>query len=255
VPPHDCRITARCFRHCFGFRVEPPYDFEAYASENSVIETFFAKRRNDENGGEGGELIKSVKTRPVFSLHVGKTRAATWFERDRPPQGIVWLLGAEDHDERHKGKTDAYDRFAALDQAGELFPAAVDYKLLELSRRQRDTADFEEVGSRDAENLLREVIAKGRSQGTVSEIPVRMALTAEDDPLIVAVAVSTRPIVGRLTGYSFPLTHERFLLVAKIVENTATRLAGVALAEAPRFDFPGGLVEERGFLVAFARPS
>jgi hypothetical protein len=114
-PPHDCRLTIRCLKGSFGFRVEiESLSFEALRSENSFIDHFFERRQDDARAGEGGERIVQIKTHPAFSLHSGRMRGATWFDKSRPPQGIVWLLGAEAHDERHKGSTDAYDIFAAL---------------------------------------------------------------------------------------------------------------------------------------------
>jgi hypothetical protein len=64
--------------------------------------------------------------------------------------------------------------------------------------------------------------------------------------------VSTIPIRGELSGIEIPLTEQRFLLLAAIAERVGEEMAGGALVEAPRFDFPGGLNSERGFLLALS---
>jgi hypothetical protein len=88
-------------------------------------------------------------------------RGATWFEKGGP-EGVVWLLAVEAHDERHKGRSDAYDKFAALDAAGRLFPVDVDYKLLRLNRLTRDTADFADRAARDYHTLVTVAVDGGQ---------------------------------------------------------------------------------------------
>jgi hypothetical protein len=125
-PPNDYRITLRCLKQTFDFRLTVGKDFASLRSENSLIDRFFDQREGDEDGGQGGERIVQIRSRPCFKLTSGRTRGATWFDRTRPPQGVVWLLGAEMHDERHRGRADAYDIFGALDGKGELFPVEID---------------------------------------------------------------------------------------------------------------------------------
>lgn len=116
TPPHDCRITARCLKATFSeLRLRPGESFSGLRHENSLIDAFFDRREDDPSGGESGERIKQIRSRPAFKLTSGRMRAGTWFDRDNPPQGVVWLLGAEKHDERHKGTSDAYDILGRLD--------------------------------------------------------------------------------------------------------------------------------------------
>jgi hypothetical protein len=254
TPPHDCRLTARCFRESFGFRIEPPYDFAQFRTDNSGIDKFYALRESDPSGGEGGERIASVKDRPVFSLHSGTMRGATWFDRERPPQGIVWLLGFEQHDERHKGRGDAYDVFAALEAVGKLYPVEVDYKLVEISRRVKDTKGFAKTAVIDAMKLLREAVTSEASAGTTAGVGTRALVVADGDVTVVGVALSMKPVAGELSKAMIPLTEERFLLLAKAFELAAQELFGDADAEIPTYEFPGGLSNERAFQVAFTRP-
>lgn len=141
-PPHDCRITLRCLKETFGFGLPLSSDFRSLRTENSLIDRFFEQRENDEAGGETGERVRQIATRPAFKLTFARMRGATWFDQTQPPQAVVWLLGAEQHDERHKGKSDAYDILGQLDRNKTLFPSPLDYKRLELGRRRLDSISF-----------------------------------------------------------------------------------------------------------------
>jgi hypothetical protein len=249
-PPHDCRITARCFREAFGFAFREPYDFATFRNENSGIDKFFELREHDPRGGEGGERVSKVKERAVFSLHCGKMRGATWFDTTRPPQGIVWLCSYERHDERFKGTDDAYDRFAKQETEGKLYPEAVDYKALELSRRIRDADWSSETAIDECEALLQATLRDGGAEGTVRGISLRVRRVL-DDPVFIVVAVSTRAIQGELSGARIELTDKRFYLVAAAMKEAATRRSTTAPDLAiPTHEFPGGLRSERAFEVA-----
>jgi hypothetical protein len=122
TPPHDCRITLRCLKATFQVPLGSGKDFATLRNDNSTIDAFFERRENDERGGEGGERVSQIRSKPAFKFTYGRMRGATWFDRENPPQGVVWLLGAEPHDERHKGRSDAYDILGRLDAEDELFP-------------------------------------------------------------------------------------------------------------------------------------
>lgn len=250
--PHDCRITIRCLKQTFGFRMPIEQQFAELRSQNSLIDRLFELRQGDEAGGENGERVRQIKTRPAFKLTMGRMRGATWFEKNRPPQGIVWLLGAEPHDERHKGKSDAYDVLGQLDDAGVLFPRDLDYKLLELHRRLWDTETFAVDVAEDSDALVDELLQTERGARALANIPVR-AIVARDESVVgFYIAVSTRPVVGQRSGLEFPLTQERFLLVQEAVrEAIERRLGGVCVSGEWRdmSVFPGGGREERAFAI------
>jgi hypothetical protein len=252
-PPHDCRLTIRCLKVCFGFSVDlGTLSFERLRSENTFIDHLFDRRQNDARGGEGGERIKQVRSRPVFSLHSGRTRGATWFDKSRPPRAVVWLLGAELHDERHKGASDAYDIFEALDKADDLFPVTADYKLLELDRRRLDTARFGEDVRRDAKALVTEASSAGRSTGTLAGIPARLVWQADDAGGVTpSVAISMLPVRGERSGFDFALTQQRFLLASEAVRQAAEDLYKPEVLAEETFDFPGALNNERAFVLVF----
>jgi hypothetical protein len=196
-------------------------------NQNSVIDRLFEQRENDPRGGEGGKRILQVTSRPVFDLTFGRTRSATWFDTVHPPQGVVWLLDTHIHDERHKGTKDAYDVFAGLEAAGELFPVEVDYRWLELDRRRLDTASFADDVRRDARNLVGQARVHGRAQGTLAGVPARLAWERSPrGPSALYAAISTRPVRGARSGSSFPLTDARFLLLAEAVRQAGEDLFG-----------------------------
>jgi hypothetical protein len=252
-PPHDCRLTIRCLKASFGFRVDiHSVSFEALRSENSFIDHFFDRRQNDARAGEGGERIAQIKTRPAFSLHSGRTRGATWFDKSRPPQGIVWLLGAEAHDERHKGSADAYDIFAALDANGTLWPIGTDYKLLELDRRRLDTATFADDVRSDATTLVTQAAESGRASGTLAGVGARLVWERDaGGSVTLHVAISTQPIVGPRSGLEFALTQHRFVLLSEAVRQAAEDLHKPEVLAEEIYDFPGGLSNERAFVLVF----
>jgi hypothetical protein len=257
-PPHDCRLTARCLREAFHpLHLRAGESFANLRSENSVIDRFFERRENDPDGGEGGERVVQVRSRPVFKLTSGRTRAATWFDVEHPPQAVVWLLDAQLHDERHQGRADAYDRFAELEAADQLFPTDVDYKWLELDRRRLDTESFAADVRRDARRLVEEARRSGRANGTLAGVPSRLAWEAgQGDLPSLYVAVSTQPVVGQRSGYEFPLTNARFLLLAEAVRQAGESLLGPQVLVGEQLAAPAVLGRrdgERIVLVVFER--
>jgi hypothetical protein len=213
APPHDCRITLRCLKTTFaGFSIQIDQDLESLRSENSLIDHFFERRQNDPDGGEGGQRVAQIRTRPTFKLTSGRMRGATWFDCDHPPQGVVWLLGAEQHDERHKGRSDAYDILGVLDQRGELFPQEIDYDRLELDRRRWDQASFGEDVRRDATTLVSQGVPGG-ANGTLAGMPARIVTEETGALLAMYVAVSTKPVPGQRSGMPIAMTEERFSLL------------------------------------------
>ncbi len=224
--------------------------------ENTVIDHFFERRQDDPLGGEGGKRIVQVKTRPVFGLSSGRMRGATWFDRTRPPQAVVWLLDAQIHDERHKGSSDAYDKFAALERAGQLFPVEVDYMWLELDRRRLDTESFSDDVRRDAEMLVAAARKNTRAEGTLAGVGARLAWYPSGDLPVLTGAVSTRPVLGVRSGYEFPLTNERFLLIAEAVRQAGEALLGPQVLVDELYAPPvelGRRGDERFFIVVFER--
>ncbi|MCW2993819.1 MAG: hypothetical protein JWQ18_1314 [Conexibacter sp.] len=230
-------------------------DFATLRAENSLIDAFFERRENDPRGGEDGERVSQVRSRPAFKLTYGRMRGATWLDGERPPQAIVWLLGAEKHDDRHKGRSDAYDILGRLDEDGELFPTEADRKRLELDRRRRDSESFLPEARQDARRLVAN-LRPGQQRASLSSISVRIIVEELDDLVAVHVAVSAAPVIGRLSGERFPLTQSRFLALQLAMQAALEEVYGPpALLDELRDTsaFPGGLGEERPF-VALVEP-
>lgn len=257
-PPHDCRLTLRCLRSQAFDHLSWPHDSDCATlrEENSIIDTFFAQRESDESGGEGGERIRQVKDkRPVFKLTSGRMRGGTWFDREQPPQGIVWLLAAEWHEEGKKGRADAYDIIGSLSERGVLFPAEVDRLRLELDRRRWDLASFSVDLARDAGALAVGAVPDG-AKGIVAGVPVRLLVVEEETLICVYAAVSQRPARGGRNGLEFVLNEKRFLGVQEAIRQAFESIYGppVECDELrDRTAFPGGLRNERPFLLLLER--
>jgi len=242
-------------RETFGFTLKPGQPFASLRTENTLIDRFFERLENDPKGGEGGKRIAQVTSRPVFGLTSGRMRAATWFDVEHRPQGVVWLLAAEMHDERHKGKSDAYDIMGQLDAAGRLFPQRVDYKWLELDRRRLDTESFAADVRSDARALVEAAQHSGRDFRTVASVPVRANWEASEGGLsTLYVAVSLQPVRGERSGLEFPMTNDRFLLVAEGIRQAGEDVHGPEVLVDEVLRFPEALpplTNERGFVVVF----
>jgi hypothetical protein len=254
APLNDCRITVRCL-HSLKAKVVLEDEFAVLRNESTLIDTFFEQRENDERGGEGGARVQQIRSRPAFKLTSGRMRGATWFDRDHPPQPVVWLLGAELHDERHKGRADAYDILGQLDASDQLFPAQIDFKRLESDRRRRDVANVADDVRRDAATAVAD-LNSGEQQTTVAGVPVRLIVSDNDGMTELFVAVSEAPVTGKHSGLPIELTSPRFLgIMAGISEAVEQAHQPPALAEEllDRSLFPGPLGRERPFLVYFQR--
>jgi hypothetical protein len=251
APVNDCRLTHRCLTSdSFGLLKAPlQQDFASLRTENSFVDAFFDRRQNDTTGGEQGEPVSRVRSRPAFKVTHGRLRGATWFDKTKPPQNVVWLLGAEMHDERHKSSRDAYDILGDLDDQGQLMPQPIDYKRLELDRRRWDTQSFAADLRTDADELLALALEKERAAGLLAGVPARWSVRREDDFALVVVAVSVKPTRGPRSGHEFPLDQRRFTLLQEGCREAAERLGCDALSDEIRqsADVPGGLNNERAF--------
>jgi hypothetical protein len=121
------RITSRCEGDLAGLGEE---------AAAAIVEKFTEVRGQ---APASGELIAGLQQRPCASLHAGRYRAVTWFDRERE---IVWLLAAGIH--RADSREDAYSQAIALEQAQRLYPTDEDYVRLaadDLRMRLRREAD------------------------------------------------------------------------------------------------------------------
>jgi hypothetical protein len=77
-----------------------------------ILEAFVEQRSHVADGAERVASLTDLTSRPVFTLHRGRSRAGTWHDRTN---GIVWLLGV--HLDAHD-----YEHLATLQQRRLLFP-------------------------------------------------------------------------------------------------------------------------------------
>ena len=103
------RITARCEADLADLGVE---------AAAAIVEKFTELRAQ---APASGEVIAGLQQRPCASLHAGRYRAVTWYDRE---QEIVWLLAAGIH--RADSREDAYNQAIVLEQAGRLYPTDED---------------------------------------------------------------------------------------------------------------------------------
>ncbi len=143
---------------------------------------FTERRAQTPDGQERIEGVIGLITEPVFSLHYGSLRAATWHDRT---EDVVWLLAVTDHD---------YEQVESLARRGQLLPTLDDYDQFdapELESAQflrRLTQDVRVTIARAAaspDHILVSVLA-GR-------VPVRVCVESGEPPFL-AVAVGRRLI-------------------------------------------------------------
>lgn len=111
-------VTSRCCKE--DLEVDPDTPLEELAATDDVVAKFVELRGQRE---EGQEAVQSVHGPiPVFSLHAGRFRAATCWDRKNQ---AVWLLASRIH--RGGERSDSYNYFAALAGKDQLFPTEADY--------------------------------------------------------------------------------------------------------------------------------
>ena len=103
-----------------------------------------------------------------------------------------------------------------------------------------------------AKELVREASATGRSTGTLAGIPARLVWDADEaGGVTLSVAISVLPVKGERSGLPFPLTQARFLLASEAVRQAAEDLYKPEVLAEEIFEFPGGLNNERAFVLVF----
>lgn len=121
---------------------------------------------------------------PIYSLHVGTHRAATWYDQH---EQVVWLLGV--------GKHHDYDHLRRLAEQDRLLPTNDDYERLEA---EVPPEAFAAALFADVEELVRAAQQQPDRivVGSVAQrIPVRLCIETGGSPKLV-VAISRRLIPG-----------------------------------------------------------
>lgn len=119
----DLRITARCLHDDLGLDSGAPARAEEHQGVHRMVRAFVERRGQSPIGQETFRCGSEVTGRPLYTLHSGDDRGATWHQESVPPGietdyrlGIVWLLGVRpEHD---------YDGLCEVD----LLPTVADYQ-------------------------------------------------------------------------------------------------------------------------------
>jgi len=131
-------VTARC---------EDDLDSLPASVAERILDRFEALRAR---APESGDLIDGLEERECHSLHWGRYRAITWYDRSAD---VVWPLAAGIH--RSGSHGDLYRLAIEHERGGRLYPTTQDYQALEVAER-RDRLAAE---ARDLRRLRDEAIA------------------------------------------------------------------------------------------------
>lgn len=122
---YELRITARCCRDDLG--LEPgEASFEELQSKWKIVRKFIDLRSSLP---DGQETFRGALGSDVFTLHAGRQRGATWYDRE---YRVVWLLGFGTH--REGDHSDSYAHLERLDKRDQLMPSEEDYEALIVDR-------------------------------------------------------------------------------------------------------------------------
>ncbi len=99
---------------------------------------------------ESGDLIDGLEERECHSLHSGRYRAVTWYDRR---SDVAWLLAACIH--RSGSRDDAYALAIERERVGRLYPTEQDSRALDDAERSERLA----AEARELRRLRDEVIA------------------------------------------------------------------------------------------------
>jgi hypothetical protein len=184
----DLRITTRCLRDDLGLNFGSPARAEEHLDVHRVVRAFVERRGQSPIGQETFRCGTQVTGRPLYTLHAGDDRGATWHQESLPPGietnyplGIVWLVGIRpEHD---------YDGLCDLD----LLPTVADYQaFIDESAQTFARALVEQVpellsmADRQAGRVVHGLLA-----GTIR---VRLYRDPDQDAPLLTVAYSSRPL-------------------------------------------------------------
>ena len=187
------RITQRSRTDDFGLPPTGPAEAEPHRGAHRVIEAFVRRRLKSPVGQETFRCATEVLRRPIYTLHAGTDRGATWHEWDNPAGlvaggvalDIVWLLGARpNHD---------YESLCSL--GDDLLPAKVDYdELFDAARLTFAHTIISEVPKTRRDALANP--GRIRTAVVAGVIHVRLFCDADASAQLLTVAVTMRPLPG-----------------------------------------------------------
>lgn len=224
-PARRTRVTLRCVREDLGIDL-PPVEVDLGTLDHPLVAE---ARRLAPSAPRGQKRILSIDRPLVYRIRHARWRGATWLETD---EGRFWLCASALREEG--SGDDAYERFAALHDAGRLLPDDDDRLRDALERNARIIDAASETVSGAVAGALRE---RGRDIAVRfgDIVDARLHATSAGDELWVAIATQTADggfVAERLRDVLFGLVFDA---------------AGAEVWE-PRADWPAG--ELRWFEVA-----
>ena len=230
-PAWALRITERCLTEDLGQPADARSDATANADRHPLVHAFVAERGQTSHGPDPLKCAWETGA-PVFTIHHGTSRGATWHHE---ALNVVWLLGIAD---AHN-----YDHLCDLAKNDRLMPVAVDVERLVADQ----APTFAKALIEDVPALIDRArqnagqIVEGLIAGTV---PVRLRMDPDGQAPLLTVAIDQRlrpeglrlpgGWLARLAMAFFPETpFERFSWATEL-GNQPLRDSEVAFC-----DFPG----------------
>lgn len=188
-PAWALRITQRCLIEDLGLPVDAPADAAANTDRHPIVRAFLTERGQTTHGSDPLKCAWEMGA-PVFTIHHGTSRGATWHHE---PLDVVWLLGIAD---AHN-----YDHLCDLAASDRLMPDAVDV--------ERFVADQAPTFARALTEEVPALIELARANaGQIIEgliagaVPVRLRMEPDGRAPLLRVAIDQRlrPDGVRLPG-------------------------------------------------------
>lgn len=212
----DLRITRRCLREDLRLDPNASESAEEHVEVHPLVRAFVERRGQSPIGQETFRCGTEVTGLPLYTLHFGDDRGATWHQESVPPGtaseyklGIVWLLGVRtEHD---------YDGLCAL--GDDLLPTTEDAQ----GFIDDQAYTFARVLVEEVPLLLdRAELNRGQIIEAVigDGIRVRLFCDPDDQAPLLTVAISSRPLPGVVT--LVPQWQARLVLAFFPADNFAT---------------------------------
>lgn len=178
-PRWDLRLTQRCLTEDLRQPATAPADAGAHVDRHPLIRAFVKERGQTTHGPDPLKCAWEVGA-PVFTIHHGTSRGATWHHEE---VNVVWLLGIADaHD---------YDHLCDLAEDELLMPTAEDVDRLLADR----APSFAEALTEDVPALIEMARANAGHivEGLVADtVPVRLLADRDGRAPLLTVAINER---------------------------------------------------------------
>ena len=185
----DLRITRRCLREDLRLDPNASRSAEEHSGVHPLVRAFVERRGQSPIGQETFRCGTEVTGLPLYTLHFGDDRGATWHQESVPPGlasdyelGIVWLLGIRTgHD--YDGLCDLGDDLLPTTEDAQAF---IDDQAHTFARVMvEEVPPLLDRAERNRGQIIEGVIGGG--------IRVRLFHDHDDAAPLLTVAISSRP--------------------------------------------------------------